>query len=713
MSSSSIPREGLVKLICDDLNAIDAAHSYFRIATTTPIKERLLSFTKPNLIRFIHELGDDAIAALRKLESAFPLYRPPTLYLSVIESQVEANKIKAKSRQLAKLGREGKLALPENGSIRNLYLPESAHLIPFTKDETLELTLHYERRIEIIPSDENDENYGRLSAVYSLETAFVWLPISNKIRHGVIACCDYPAVRHILRFIRESLHLDLYLPNLGTSTLHKLIAGALPRSVTFHNNEEGENEIQNTTLSDPMLPTKRIFIDANKKQNTEQTAGFYSQHPGLADGGIGIARRDGKIWTPKRLDRKSTAALALKLIEQTEQELAKVKDPSDLLKHFYGSHAFIGKKEIRGEIHKIWLNLTNKVIEAQKNNNYEAEISRALLIKLIQNKESLKLQSAIFYECANCSITSLTKCPRCKNPVEIVFRDSDFAIKCNHCKAIDNPEFRCECGTDIEFGDHTSAIRIIPEIELIDSIQSASKKTPKSVFDGFFIIIGTTIKVIARKTPELKQISLSNLKLWQDRARINSRRVFNEGKSSRLKVILNKTKEKCHRDGQRASIDVCNACNKKDLRPEWVTNGDTCLQRLFGVAIDKEFDGVHHGKELADIKYEDVLIELDKKIRVGIHVKSRDPKPPPEGMGRSKYSIKGLYTQLAHSAFLVRERGEKLDVIGVAIPNKIHNDAIASLEFMANKLGFTLLVISENDWLKVMDAAIEKIDFDS
>jgi hypothetical protein len=134
-----------------------------------------------------------------------------------------------------------------------------------------------------------------------------------------------------------------------------------------------------------------------------------------------------------------------------------------------------------------------------------------------------------------------------------------------------------------------------------------------------------------------------------------------------------------------------------------------CLPRLFGFAIDMEFNGVHHGHEIADIRYDDVLYDTEEHLALGIHLKSRQ-RSRPRGLGRSVGCVKGLYTQYCYSAYLSAMRGEKIDVIGISVPNIINDRVIENFEYLAAQLGFPLIILSENDWVKILDAAIEKAE---
>ena len=75
-------------------------------------------------------------------------------------------------------------------------------------------------------------------------------------------------------------------------------------------------KIQHITFADTHLEDKQMYSAIVTNPNREQVSGFYSTHPGLALGGIGVARRDGKIWTPRRLDRQEILELSLAIIEK-------------------------------------------------------------------------------------------------------------------------------------------------------------------------------------------------------------------------------------------------------------------------------------------------------------------------------------------------------------------------------------------------------------
>lgn len=135
------------------------------------------------------------------------------------------------------------------------------------------------------------------------------------------------------------------------------------------------------------------------------------------------------------------------------------------------------------------------------------------------------------------------------------------------------------------------------------------------------------------------------------------------------------------------------------------------MPRIFGLPIEKKFDGIHHGREFADIKYKDSISGIP--VRLGIHLKNRVKSQPQRGLGRSVYPIKSLYTQAFYSAYQTLKGEVNFDVIGISIPNPINKDVIDSIQVLINKLGYSLIVLDEKDWLKIFDAALEVSAFNS
>jgi hypothetical protein len=55
---------------------------------------------------------------------------------------------------------------------------------------------------------------------------------------------------------------------------------------------------------------------------------------------------------------------------------------------------------------------------------------------------------------------------------------------------------------------------------------------------------------------------------------------------------------------------------------------------------------------------------------------------------------------------------ENVQVIGIAIPNKIKTDVIKSLAYAINTLGYSFLVVEEDDWLAIINSALDQAEFE-
>lgn len=712
MATTSIPKTRLINLILNVLKAKNQALAYFNISSDSDIEERLESFTKDQLLTFIVQLGEYGEAQLKSLETSFPLRRPPTLYVTIIENKASLNKdVIGKYFALAEVGQKEGMRFGDNDTIRFIYLPQGGvSRFLLNRFTVIEFQIHYERRIEYIEADP-ERNYGQPSNIYSLETAFVWLPLT-KYNHAIIACSDYPALRRIRSFMQIKLGIDLNPPWLNKEMLEKITHGSVPRSVTYSLNAFAidETEPQSITIADPDLQDKPFFKSL-VKSDREQVSGFYTAHPGLALGGIGIARRDGKVWTPRKLDRKEILALSIAIIEQTESELAKVSDVSILLKYYHSNRVKVGDFTLHGQAKEVWRKLALQILETIKNKRRETDISPSMIYMLVKYQRQLRLLTTIKYDCPNCGLKWLAKCPDCHEPLMLNY-DSDLCPTCPKCKKDFIELMYCtECGAEFEVGEIIKNVNIQPERELNESIKGIADKSHID-YSGLWMIDGLSLLWIAgKKKPKHPVLYLSDFLLWRKRAKINSPINSSLAPSTALKV-LGKTLEKCERDGAKASTEKCEECMKNPINPDWIKYGDTCLLRLFGLPIDKKFDGIHHKHEVADLRYQDTILRENRLVNIGIHVKSRNLHCPPEGMGLSKYQIQGLYKQVVFSVFQSAVLGENLHVIGIAIPNKIREEVIDSLSYAVNNLGFSFLAIDEKDWLNVIRLAFEQAVFD-
>lgn len=706
MSATSVPKVRLVELILDSLKALDQAIAYFHITSAQSYRERLLSFTKVDLIAFIISLGEDAERALRLLESGFPFRKVPTLYLTILDRSPDPDGIIARSRELVPLQRGGALFQDEKKTVRAVYITEPAQVVRIDYEPVVEIQLLYEMRVEIVESDTKAEDYGQIKPIYSLETAYVWVPI-EKHHHAIIACCDYQAIRPVRSFLRTKLQIDLDLPWLTTEMMQLISQGTDPRSVTFalKDLEGGDDEVQSVTYSDPNLSQKGVYKVLADDQHREPTFGFFMNHPGLALGGIGIARRDGKVWTPKRLDKAAITHLAMTLIAQTEEELAKSEDHSSLIHYYFGSDASIGGRRVDGQKLVVWRELITAVYQAQASPNHEIQIRTNLLAQVVEYQNQLCLTSAVEYECPECHCRWLAKCPSCQRLLKVKWKEG-FVIYCPNrkCKKEYPDHLDCECGQEIPIEEPVAFIRLFPEKGFIDSAANAGTRL-NCVFTGFFVIRGQQLLHLPPKNIRQEPLRLDAFRSWHNIMENPGAPVLTQEDAIKL---LNRIREKCLRGGTWVSSRAkCEACSGSPVIPHHIENREVCLLRLFGLPINQTFDGLHNGGEVADLYYDDYLIESGEKVKVGIHVKSREKENPVRGMGRGKGKIQELYAQLAYSAYLAITGKKDLQILGIGIPNEVSNVVTDSMLAVMSDLGYPFILVNENDWIIILNRAYE------
>ena len=165
-----------------------------------------------------------------------------------------------------------------------------------------EIPFVYEKKIEYVESDPTSEEYGEPSKIYSLEKSLLWY--CSQYKHALLLCGDYSAVKPLLYYGTTKLGISWQSPYLSEEMLQRLAEGATPRSASFSrldNAIEDEFDAQTMTVFDRELGQSRSFHRLMNDELKQQTSGFYTNHPDLVDGGLGISRQYGRIWTPTKL----------------------------------------------------------------------------------------------------------------------------------------------------------------------------------------------------------------------------------------------------------------------------------------------------------------------------------------------------------------------------------------------------------------------------
>jgi hypothetical protein len=399
------------------------------------------------------------------------------------------------------------------------------------------------------------------------------------------------------------------------------------------------------------------------------------------------------------------------IIDKTREELATEFENNYLsyISYFSNVTVMVGGKIINGQMRNLFQKLLEQIFNAYKHKN-EIVISFDFLYNLIEFQSKLDLQLSTHFECSNCG-GGLGRCPDCLIPYSVKIKDGAINVACPKCsnEVSTDQNLICECGTELEIANLENHIQIYPGASLQQAIQDfIDQNLDELSWKGVFVIDGLVLKLLQLRKPKNELpglVRLNQLGSWQDKARYSIRK-----SNQKYLPLLAMTKEKCYRNNTPPTIESCEKCKATKIKEAQIyKKKEVCLLRIFGLPIEKAFDGIHHGFEIADIKYEDSY--EGTAINLGIHLKSRT-KSRPKGLGKSVYPIKSLYTQTFYSAYQALKGDINFDVIGISIPNAIRKEVVDSIQLLLNKLGYSLLVLEEDDWLKIFDAALETVAFE-
>ncbi|BCY16552.1 MAG: hypothetical protein HPY59_13830 [Anaerolineae bacterium] len=709
IGGTPVPKREIIELVIRNIPG-DQIREMLNIQAETDLRRRLDDFSKNQLVEVLQST-ENGHNALEDTKANYPLSSSPTLYLVSVNSWPDFQHLLETTTELAEQMQEEAIRFGLDRTVRSVYIITPARefvtQIPFQ-----EIPLVYEKKIEYVVSDPESEDFGEVNVIYSLEKAIIWY--SREFRHALLLCADFQAVKPILYYCRTLLDIGWQLPYLSEEMLDRLAEGANPRTASFSRIDDdpiGNFDAQSLTISDPSLGELRSYRSLSDDPSRQQTFGFYSSHPDLVQGGMGISRQYGRIWTPTHLRKDSLLALSINLIQKTEQELNREADinPNGFIAYYRHVPVTLGRKKLKIQQRYYFEELIKAIIGARRSRSSEFQFDPVFVRNLVEQYHFLDIVPALNIHCENCG-DNIARCSICNSPLTPIVVDHQLIFQCsthpNEHQYQDNELFPCDCGANIEL-TFSADIRILPGVQLLKAIHRFLGVIENQQFDGSFIIIGHVLRLLPRNRVAINEYHLSEFQMWQTRAHIHQRNISDERKKQ-YSQILWRIKEKCARNNRHSSNEICSGCMREVITTARIKTGnDLCLSRLFGYAVDEEFDGVHHGHEIADIQYPDVWINTGEEKRIGIHLKSRE-RSKVRGLGRSVPSIKGLYTQYCHSAYLATIQGVDLDIIGVSIPNTINDEVREDFQFVSGQFGYPVVILDEEDWFRIVDAAIEK-----
>lgn len=701
---TTIPKHVLIEAIfhlADDV----AIRQRFRMQPATDLRTRLRSIEKSDLVRFLvelpkgNELRDD-------LEAQYPLGAAQSFFVPKV-SPVDTSVLFAAVSGLAEQGLDAALAFPDGRRITRVFVKDQPSESKWTP-EFCEIKVLYELRIDFVEA--NETRFGEQGQVYGLEQGLIWLFPQNT--HAVIVCSSLNAVKATIRFGIEKLGIEWWLPTLTEEMFNRLTSGDQPRAASYTSGSVG---VPSISIYHRDLENTELFRSLETDSDRRLQSGFFMSNTSSLLS-FGVSRRNARIWTPYKHEYRRLVVSAREVITRIEGELENEFQSSEsgFVRYHRGVTVTIGIRDIRDGTHEYetFLTLLDAIVRAYKDPSREVVVSPSLLSDLVASQAKLKLIVAGHFECSNCG-GGLGRCPQddCLLPYSIALDNGSIQFQCpkGHTRIADDGDlYTCECGTENPIASLWNHIQIYPEAELLGAISRVFLTMREVEWNHSFLIDGNSLILLPKATKITQQASLEDLTRWRVRARIQHRMVTSLSNSKRYLKILNATKEKCFRNGRPPTRLQCNQCLQSAISIKQLeTARELCLPRILGYAIGEGFDGIHHGHEIADVKYTDHMAGIE--VSIGIHLKSRTSSKRKHGLGRSTAVIKALYTQAFYSAYLALRGNVSFDVIGISIPNQISQDATEALSRLLNTLGFASLMITEADWLKIIDAVYESL----
>lgn len=556
----------------------------------------------------------------------------------------------------------------------------------------------YEAKLDYIESAPGD-TYGETVTTYSLERAVILIPASPW-KYALIVSSDYAAVNPICTYAGALLGLTLYPPNLTETMMSNVVGAAVPRVTSFRRRSGADdNQASVITVSDARLGESQDYLELAADPSREKTYGFFRGYPSLQRGGLGIARRYGRIWTPARLSNSEIRRLGLGILRAVDRELAVTRNERipEFVEFHHNMPVRIGDRLLNGGPRRAFDTIMRAVLGGQQG-EYELELSE--LHEIIANAGSLQMLLELRVECPECADVIVLRCDQCGSPLVPRIRAGGVVAACPTHGAVDIDRVTCECGTVIEVPLLQSIFGFaLPP--LLDAFQSALTRMGE-VFRNAIYLNGTSLESMARSTPAIPTlVRLEDCQKWRVNAHLHELGAALTQKT--IVGVMRGAREKCTNAGP-----SCDACLARTPLPAEIRSGHICLLRIFGLPIGEGFDGRHHGAEMADLQYSDQLAGAE--IHVGIHVKSYDPqKRRPLGKGSKR--IQELYAQYAFSLYKVHKGDWEFDVLGISVPQRISIQVLESFQFIADSIGIPLLVMQDDEWARVIQAALETAQF--
>ncbi len=696
----NIPKSELIKIIIDQFPYPEIREN-FSIKQSTKISSRLNSYKKSDLLDFISTKAS-ALSKLQIINDSYPFNGSPSLYILTYEN-----------KNIDTIIKEKEIEFPEKSKLISVIFRGEVNQI---NNDIKEMVIQYKKRVEYIIADRESDRLGEIDFVESLETAIMWF-FDGVIRYAILATSDYFSVKGIVHTVSMLSEYTLQFSIIDEGMLMQLQANSKLSNASFSLISSKSNDfldVRSITIFDDELSERTVFKELNESKCREQYSAFMKKNDYVTTG-IGLSRRNAKVWTPAKLKKIEVFRIAKKIIEKLTQETVRLdlSIESESYRYFLllNADTFNKIRLNRLEI-EFYSKLLSYIYISFSTQEKALTVDRDFLYSLVKHSKRFGMNLIFEYECENCG-RSIYKCKNCSS---LLIDESELLnskLICKSCKSSTNiDDFKCECGATIEMNDFLNHIFIYPDLETIIEIKDVLNSKVRDIVDfNYFVFSFSQIKIIENSVADnWKEMHLHDLKKWVTLGKINTI-VIGKQDERRIRGYLSKAKEKCPIKDYHPRESDCIICKSKTLSESDLKSGNICLLRLYGLAIEEFFNGIHHGNEEADISYVDEFLESGDELRIGIHFKSKANVK--KEVGRGNEFIKGVMSQFVYSLYMTKVGTFNFNVIGVSIPNIIEKNMRNSFIEVSKLFNTDFICLEEPDWIKIVAKAEENIILDS
>ncbi len=540
----------------------------------------------------------------------------------------------------------------------------------------------------------------------------------NDYEKFIVKCNDATVLKLVKKIISGVFTCSVYHPKFDKKFIDKITENPNGKShiirASFLNQTKKSSEPSSITLGDEKLDEISLFDNLQNNSKYEKIYNCFRVEIFGKPRFVGISNTKGKLWIPATLEKREMEWFARAILQKFANTLDNLSDDPDKYILFHKGYIFDEDTTVNNLYYSISNSLiTNEAISFDDNFFYN----------IVRHAKGHFIVSISPYYCEAHDITTQVCCINNHNhSLRIVVdqKDKKLFLKCLTCdlkveliEYISNLKTTC-CNNYFEVNSYSDVLCVSPTRKAMESIKDFFKNISFENFDTDFFCI---YQGLISKYENKREWEYKTLEYFKPLSRIMSTSK-NELLHSKLKII----KERCL--VRNPKQEFCSECTNKVLGKslsEWNIDAKNihkynkyriCLPRLIGYVMSNNFDGIHNGYEMADVKfiYDEnmgLIKEFSNKnegIKVGIHIKSAEKTDPKDCINPKITSAIG---HIITSAFK-----KDFDIVGFAMPNQLNEEIVKELQFICQGLNIDLLIIDEDDWLKIYSYYDEQKKFD-